>query len=312
MSREGSPGRWRVGDAALAHLRAVVDQPDVHGTRYELVAPLGRGGMGAVWRARDQKLERDVALKVLALPDTDDTAAFAARLVQEAKVLAKLEHPGIVPVHDVGVLPDGWVYYAMKLVRGERLDQRVRRGLTEAECCRVFARICEAVAFAHACGVVHCDLKPANVMMGEFGEVLVLDWGLASLGLAGGTAARAGTPGFMAPEQERGEAAIDARADGFALGRLLATFGIPGRPIAAIVQKATAEHPVDRYASVLDLAADVARFQAGEAVQAMPDGLFARIARGYRRYRLAVWLVLSYAVLRFGFELVRVWMGHSG
>ena len=109
----------RISDATLAHLRAVVDEPDLSGTRYELVETLGRGGFSTVWRARDRVLERDVALKVLSTPAA---AGVAERLVAEAKILARLDHPGIVPVHDAGTLPDGRVFYAMKLVNGRRLD----------------------------------------------------------------------------------------------------------------------------------------------------------------------------------------------
>src|SRR5262249_52990275 len=159
----------------------------------------------------DRSLDRDVALKVLAAPAAE---GVAERLIAEAKILARLDHPGIVPVHDVGVLPDGRVFYVMKRVHGRRLDELARAGAGAAELLRIFVRVGEAVAFAHAQGVVHCDLKPSNVMVGAFGEVLVLDWGvakgLASAPLAGGgpapssAATRVGTPGFMAPEQERG------------------------------------------------------------------------------------------------------------
>jgi len=146
--------------------------PDVSGTRYELLSVLGRGGMGVVYLARDTALDREVALKVV------------DREAGEARVLARLEHPGIVPVHDFGELPDGRVYYAMKRVRGERLDRWLTPDRGVGERLAVFLRVCDAVAFAHARGVVHCDLKPENVMVGEFGEVLVLDWGIARTGIA--------------------------------------------------------------------------------------------------------------------------------
>jgi len=308
MSSERPSDPVRLGDASLAHLRSVVDEPDLSGTRYELRAPLGRGGMGSVWRAHDRQLERDVAIKVLALPESETGPALSARLIEEAKVLALLEHPGIVPVHDVGVLSDGRVYYAMKLVRGARLDERLRVGLSEGERLRVLQRIGEAVAFAHAHGVVHRDLKPANVMIGEFGEVLVLDWGLALHGAGGAGGTPAGTPGFMAPEQADGRAEVDARADVFALGRILASLSIPGRPAAAIAAKATAPEPGGRYGSVLEMMEDVARLAAGDAVRALPEGPLARLGRWYRRYRVAVWLVASYAFLRVGFEVLRLWL----
>ena len=102
-----------------------------------------------------------------------------ARLRNEARVLARLEHPGLVPVHDIGTLPDGRLFYVMRLVRGRRLDEHARQERSLPALLRLFERVCEAVAFAHAQGVLHRDLKPANVMVGPFGEVLVLDWGLA-------------------------------------------------------------------------------------------------------------------------------------
>jgi serine/threonine protein kinase len=257
--------------------------------------------MGSVYRAHDSQLERDVALKVLTLPEDGGDPGTLRR---EARLLAALEHPGIVPVHDVGTLADGRVYYAMKLVQGERLDIQLAANISPAERCRVFARIAEAVAFAHARGVVHCDLKPGNVMLGAFGEVLVLDWGLATTA-AGDHGRRAGTPGFMAPEQVRGEP-VDARTDVFALGRVLAAMALPGRAFAAVAAKASAAAAADRYDSVAALAADVARAAAGEPVTALREGPLLWLQRQYRRYRLAVWLVVSYAVLRVGFELVRL------
>jgi len=242
-------------DDALDRLREVTQWPDLSGTRYELVGEVARGGMGVVYRARDRELERDVALKVIAAfaADPDTTA----RLRREARILAHLEHPGIVPVHDVGELPDGRVYYAMKLVTGERLDA-LAAGLPLRERLRLLLRICEPVAFAHAHGVIHRDLKPENVMVGPFGEVLVLDWGVAKHraepGVAGGSEAPAlaapvaapgatahgtvvGTPAYMAPEQSRGEVErVDARSDVYALGAILYFMlagRAPGRPLVS-------------------------------------------------------------------------------
>jgi len=317
------PRALPISDAAMARLRAVLDEPDLSSTRYELGAAIGRGGMGTVWSARDRELDREVAVKVLDEPRPEAAAAMAARLLDEARVLARLEHPGIVPIHDVGTLPDGRVWYAMKRVRGARLDQLLARGLDDAEKFRHFGRVCEAVAFAHSRGVLHRDLKPPNVMVGEFGEVLVLDWGLAvaaggSGGQGGGSEGAAprevaGTPGWMAPEQAAG-LPVDARADVWSLGRLVATFWPDGsRPPGelkaprAIAAKACAPQPDDRYATVADLARDVARWQAGDAVAALPERWPQQLARHYRRYRVVYWLIGSYVVLRVAFELARPW-----
>lgn len=166
-----------LADATLAHLQGVLAEPELAGTRYELVRPIGQGGMGTVYLARDTVLGRLVALKVLHAGEVAPGAGD--RLGAEARILAGLEHPGIVPVHDAGVLADGRVFYAMKYVQGERLADRVQAGAPRDGLLRLFERVCEAVAFAHAKGVIHRDLKPENIMVGPFGEVLVMDWGVA-------------------------------------------------------------------------------------------------------------------------------------
>lgn len=231
-------------DAVVRHLRSVVDLPDLSGTRYEVIREIGRGGMGIVYRARDAALERDVALKVLNAPDA--AGDLRRRLVEEARHLARLEHPGIVPVHDVGELPDGRVFYVMRHVQGERLDAWRRKAAGLPSVLRVFRSLCEVVSFAHDRGVIHRDLKPENILVGPFGEVLVLDWGVAR-SLRGGPAGSEsagppaadergatqasrrtlpgsiiGTPVWMAPEQARGETdALDERTDVYGLGAIL-------------------------------------------------------------------------------------------
>ena len=224
-----------LSDRTVRHLRRVAEWPDLGETKYRLIEELGRGGMGAVYLAEDTVLGRRVALKVLGAAAA--TPGSVDRLWNEARILARLEHPGIVPIHDAGALPDGRIYYAMKRVDGKRLDELVP-SLSRAERLRAFQRICEAVSFAHARGVVHRDLKPENVMVGSFGEVLVMDWGVAkALEASAGapppdsdvarpdaTAAGAvvGTLAYMAPEQAEGAAdRIRAAADVYGLGAIL-------------------------------------------------------------------------------------------
>lgn len=336
-------------DATVAHLRELVDWPDFSATRYDVEKRIGQGGMGSVYHARDRELDRPVALKVLG------TAVLgregADRLLQEAKILARLEHPGLVPVHDVGILPDGRRYYAMKLIRGQRLDQLAWTPESSGQVLRILERICEAVAFAHAHGVVHRDLKPENIMVGAFGEVLVLDWGVAKIlsegedrtggpdaglgslapseGTLPGTVL--GTPGFMAPEQARGEVdRIDARTDVYALGAILhdlltrrhrvddRPFRLPWRPLAdplsinpavprrlaAICRRATEEDPAERYASAEELAEELSRFARGDAVRAHPDRWFESAARLAHRYRLPIAIILAYVVMRVALLLL--------
>jgi serine/threonine protein kinase len=276
-----------ISEPALDRLTAMFQGPDVSGTRYQLISILGRGGMGVVYLARDTVLDREVALKIVERPSDD---------ANEARILARLEHPGIVPVHDFGELPDGRLFYAMKRVRGDRLDRWMATERDLGQRLGVFLRVCEAVAFAHAHGVVHRDLKPENVMVGEFGEVLVLDWGIARDLQRAETRQISGTPDYMAPEQARGEA-IDHRADVFALGAMLESIG-ETVPVLAIARKARADDPAARYQDVRALAADLNRFLAGRAVEAHRERLVDRLARFGRRYRVPILLVLTYLVMR--------------
>ena len=298
--------RW-ISDDGIARLREAAEAPDFSGTRYRIDRELGRGGMGVVWAATDLELQREVAVKVLPLYEGDHAAE--ERLTREARTLASLEHPGIVPVHDLGHLADGRVFYAMKLVKGERLDRYLQeQQLSLADRMRLLERICEPVAFAHSRGIVHRDLKPSNIMIGSFGEVLVLDWGLARSPAAAGeravapndASAAAGTPGYMAPEQARGEP-VDARADVHALGAILgevcAADRIP-RPLEAILRRACAERPEDRYPDAALFAADIARWLDRAPVVAYRENLFERVARWISRHRTLVALVVAYLVMR--------------
>jgi serine/threonine protein kinase len=317
-----------LSDAAVDRLCKMLDAPDLSQTRYTLDGPLARGGMGTLFVATDGELGRPVALKVLpvALAGPDGVE----RLRQEARILAALEHHGIVPVHDVGILPDGRVYYAMKLVRGVRLDEHVARRPPIEELLRIFERICEPVAFAHARGIIHRDLKPENIMVGPFGEVLVMDWGVArwqtasratpgAVPAAGPATARStrdgtivGTPGYMAPEQASGDvASVDERADVYALGAILqfildqtgASRGLLRR-LRAVAAKACAQSPEGRYPTVDALATDVSRVRAGLTIDAYREGALERLDRFWRRYRTPILLVLAYLIMRIVLLLV--------
>jgi serine/threonine-protein kinase len=322
--------RW-LSDAVVARLHSEAQLPDLSGTRYRALRFLERGGMGAVWLAEDVVLRRSVALKILA-PEYSSTD-LAARLLREAEVLARLEHPGIVPVHDAGTLADGRTFYCMKYVEGQTLDQYVAQ-LPLREQLQLLQRIAEPLAFAHSRGVIHRDLKPANIMIGAFGEVLIMDWGLAKLidtptvdddrdpehtktqivsiqPTAHGSVL--GTPGYMAPEQARGEMqSIDHRTDVFALGALL-NFMLTGltskspvgsKALTAISRKATAAESSERYQSVQEMATDIGRYLEGLPVSAYRENFFEQAMRLARRHQAAIVLVLAYLLMRLLFILL--------
>lgn len=325
--------KW-LSDQALDRLRVAADMPDLGGTGYVLLDKLGAGGMGGVFRVEDTALGRQVALKVIGIVDT--SGELGARLLREAKIIAQLEHPGIVPVHDVGTLPDGRVFYTMKLVQGRQLDQHRDQLEGLPERLRTFQKICEAVSFAHAHQVLHRDLKPQNIMIGRFGEVLVMDWGLAKVLNAeipaesgpsrkagvpppsdAGTAAAdtahgavLGTPGYMAPEQARGEVeAVGPRSDVYSLGAvlkfLLDDFARVPKALSAISSKAMAEDPQQRYGSAEELENDIAHYLDGLPVSAYPEGPLARLWRWVIKNSAWILLIVAYLVMRALFILWR-------
>jgi predicted Ser/Thr protein kinase len=295
-----------LSDRALDHLRRMAELPDLSGTPYELGEELGRGGMGIIYAARDARLDRYIAIKVI---DADFGSVDTTDAMEEAKILARLEHPGIVPIYDCGRLPDGRLYYAMRLVRGERLDDVLARENSLLERLRLFQKICDAIAFAHNCGIIHRDLKPQNVMVGSFGEVFVIDWGVAEW-LVGSRRERSeavvGTVRYMAPEQagERPEM-VGGRADVFSLGAILDD--VMGRdrsrPLVAIANKALAPDPAERYQHVQHLAADITRFLDRLPVSAYNENLLERARRFAGRNRILLLLLATYAFVRFALFL---------
>jgi eukaryotic-like serine/threonine-protein kinase len=304
---------------SLQRLQAVLEEPDLEGTRYRVIKRIGRGGMGSVYLAEDFELQRKVALKVMNL--TDPSGDIAKRMWREARIVAQLEHPGIVPIHDVGILPDGRVFYAMKYVQGSRLDQYRSQEPSQAEVLRLFGKICEAVAFANAHGVIHRDLKPENIMVGPFGEVLVMDWGVAKVlrnfdpriaknsqsfntpNLETDTqyGSVIGTKGYMSPEQARGETdTLDQRTDVYSLGAIL-SFLLPetDKRLTAICKKAMAESSSDRYLGAEQLASDIVHFFDQQPISAYRENVMERALRWIDRNRFVVYLVVTYLFLRF-------------
>ena len=225
------------------------------GERYQFFGEIARGGMGAVLKGRDPDLGRELAVKVL-LESHKDNPDLVRRFVEEAQIGGQLQHPGIVPIYELGTFADRRPFFSMKLVKGRTLSsllaERSDPGRDLSRFLAIFESVCQTMAYAHARGVIHRDLKPSNIMVGSFGEVQVMDWGLAKVMPKGGAAddysagkveesntviatargesdseqSRAGsvlgTPSYMAPEQARGEIdRLDERCDVFALGSIL-------------------------------------------------------------------------------------------
>jgi serine/threonine protein kinase len=266
-----------LSDSVLRHLRQVVDLPDLAGTRYTLESEIGRGGLGVVYAAHDRELDRRVALKVM-----------DAALSDEPRLIARIEHPAIVPVYECGTLPDGRSFYAMKLVAGARLDQYLESDPPLAERLRIIQRVGEALGFAHSQGVPHRDLKPQNVMVGAFGEVYLMDWGVGAV---------AGTPAFRAPE-----GACNPLSDIYSLGALLLfTLGRARQPapLVAIARKSMSADPSARYSTASELLAEIARFQDGLAVEAHRESPWQTLQRYAARNPVLLWLLAAYVGVRF-------------
>ncbi len=243
---EAGPGLAEPVRPTSSELPVPGDRP----ARYQIFGEIARGGMGAVLKARDPDLGRELAVKVL-LGAHRDNPDLVRRFVEEAQVGGQLQHPGIVPVYEIGLDAARRPYFAMKLVRGRTLaallQDRPDPSHERRRFLAIFEQVCQTIAYAHARGVIHRDLKPANIMVGAFGEVQVVDWGLAKVLGRGGVADERrssstdaepsrptssgsrseagsvlGTPSYMPPEQARGEVeGLDERADVFALGAIL-------------------------------------------------------------------------------------------
>jgi serine/threonine-protein kinase len=380
--------------ASLAHAAAGAADPDstvdhvpagTGSSRFRILRPHARGGLGEVFVAEDQELCREVALKEIQTKYADDPVS-RRRFVLEAEITGRLEHPGIVAVYGLGQHPDDRPYYAMRFIRGESLKEAIKRfhsykgpqpfgdivGSSRLrrdafrELLGRFVDACNAVAYAHSRGVLHRDLKPSNVMLGKYGETLVVDWGLAKVigrsaaAMEGddatlwpssanspaetqaGTAV--GTPQYMSPEQAAGRVGeLGPSSDIFSLGATLYTlltgqapfsgsdvgevlrkvqrgeFTPPGKakpgtpaPLSAICCKAMASSQNDRYATALELAADVTRWLANDPVSAYREPVFRRLQRWSLRYPLpfSVVAVLLMSLITAGTAVLQMRRDH--
>jgi eukaryotic-like serine/threonine-protein kinase len=334
-----------LGDQAkTTAARADPQTSDANKNRYRITGEVGRGGLGRVMEALDRVLDRPVALKELFSAD----ATLRRRFVREALITARLQHPSIVPIYDVGHLGDSSPFYAMKLVAGQPFDKSIAEATTLAQRLALLPRVlavADAMAYAHSKRVIHRDLKPANILIGAFGETIVIDWGLAKDlavddedALDAGpyrsvatdqtaVGAMMGTPAFMSPEQAAA-GSVDERADVYALGAILyhvisgaaphggATLeemvrrviagevrpvterepAVP-RDLAAIVNKAMALAPSNRYANAGGLADDLRRFLTGQLVASHSYGVRELVRRWVKRHRAAVTVSLAAAFL---------------
>jgi serine/threonine protein kinase len=323
---------------------------------FETERVLGRGGIGIVYAATDRRLHRDVAVKLMraeSCPETFPDDGLQAELVREAELTSKLEHPGVVPVYGLGHCQDGRAFYVMRLIQGDSLKTALdayhskakasgdhspsQRNLDFRNLLSRFVSICYTVAYAHNRGVIHRDIKPENIMLGKYGETLLVDWGLA-MPVDRGQQARAsgertlllktasqfgsgsgfpiGTPAFMSPEQAEATGPLTPATDVYSLGATLyklltnqlpckgkdvfevlrivkkGGFDRPSarnpkvpRELEAVCLKAMALSPADRYASPLELAADIEHWLADEPVSVCPESRSTRFGRWLRRHR---------------------------
>jgi len=331
------PGGGRAPEPPRAH--SVFDPPRV---RFDEQAELGRGGMGRVVEAIDLALDRPVAIKHLLATGTAELARFE----REVRITARLQHPSIVPILDAGRDAQGQPFYIMRKIDGDPLSARVAAAATVRDRLALVPAMLgaiDAAAYAHARGVIHRDIKPWNILLGPFGETLLIDWGIArdltvtEPSAPGDRPAQrdsgltrvgdaVGTPGFMSPEQARGEP-VDRRADVYSLGATLyfvltgelpfagssATMAISnvaagGGPdlskippevpaeLGAIVVKAIAPDRTERYGDASELATDLRRFLAGQLVAAHHYTTGERFVRWIRRHRLVTAITLIAAV----------------
>lgn len=255
-----------LGDKVLGHLLQVTTEPDLAGLPYSLLNILGKGGMGSIWEVEDLRLQRHVALKLL---------HSGAEVIEEARIAATLEHPGIAPIYESGTLADGRSYYTMRLVRGKTMAEALHPSMPLRERLRLWLAVAETLDFAHSRGVRHRDLKPDNVLVGDYGEVIVLDWGIA----------------------ERGEG--ESKTDLEALGRLL-TYCLPPdapKPLEAMAKA--------NYTSARAAIEDISRWQDGAPVSVYQETWWERVGRWGKNNQVLLLLLAAYALTKLFLVFLR-------
>jgi serine/threonine protein kinase/tetratricopeptide (TPR) repeat protein len=360
----------RPDDRLRAHHATSAGMPTFAGERFRILRPHRAGGVGEVFVAHDLELHREVALKQIQERHADDPES-RARFMLEAEITGQLEHPGVVPIYGLGRYPDGRPFYAMRFIKGDSFSQAIElfhdskafgfQGLEFRKLLQRFVDVCNVIAYANSRGVLHRDLKPSNVMLGPYGETLIVDWGLAKAvgqpdqSASGQTAcpahqrtdaamtqvgAAVGTPAYMSPEQAAGKLELLGPAsDVYSLGatlykvltghapiegsdistsllrvqcgdfprpRLINT-AVP-RALEAVCLKAMAQQPADRYPSGRELAEDIQRWLADEAIQAYVEPWQDRTRRWSRRHRtLMTGLAAALMVALGGMSIGLVW-----
>jgi WD40 repeat protein/tRNA A-37 threonylcarbamoyl transferase component Bud32 len=309
------------------------------GAEYELQEVIGEGGVGTVYAARQASIDRVVALKMLRT-EFAHQREHRNKFLSEAVVTGDLDHPNIVPIYDLGTSDVGNLFYAMKRVRGTPWSDVIRHQAL-AENLRILMSVADAVAFAHSRGVIHRDLKPENVMLGDFGEVVVMDWGIALSTSAfvkseriSQTTSMGGTPAYMAPEMATGPLeAISETSDVYLLGAVLYEI-ITGRPphlgqdvmsclyaaarneiqpteksgeLVTIAHKAMATKPADRFSSVQDLQAAIRDYQSHSESEVLSRRADEELAEAHRTKDYQ-----DFARALFAFQEARcLWLGNE-